>query len=50
VDAQDRATPYEAIAMSIRDRLGFDAGGMGVEDALAWAARAGFHAACGHAA
>jgi hypothetical protein len=27
--------------MSIRDRLGFDAGGMGLEDALAWAARFG---------
>ena len=29
--------------MSIRDRLGFDAGGMGLEDALAWAARHDFH-------
>jgi hypothetical protein len=29
--------------MSIRDRLGFDAGDMSLEDALAWAARYGFH-------
>jgi sugar phosphate isomerase/epimerase len=29
--------------VSIRDRLGFDAGGMGLEDALAWAARHDFH-------
>jgi hypothetical protein len=29
--------------MGIRDRLGFDAGGMGLDDALAWAARHDFH-------
>jgi hypothetical protein len=29
--------------MSIRDRLGFDAGGMDLEEALAWAARYDFH-------
>jgi hypothetical protein len=29
--------------MNIRDRLGFDVGAMGLEDALAWAARYGFH-------
>src|SRR5206468_6487822 len=29
--------------MSIRDRLGFDAGSMGLEDALVWAARHDFH-------
>jgi sugar phosphate isomerase/epimerase len=29
--------------MSIRNRLGFDAGGMGLEEALAWAARHSFH-------
>ncbi len=29
--------------MRIRDRLGFDAGGMGLEEALVWAARSGFH-------
>ena len=29
--------------MSLRDRIGFDAGGMRLEDALAWAAIHGFH-------
>ena len=29
--------------MSIRYRLGFDAGDMGLEDALAWAAHHDFH-------
>jgi hypothetical protein len=29
--------------MRIRDRLGFDAGSMGLEEALAWAARHDFH-------
>ena len=29
--------------MHIRDRLGFDAGGMRLDDALAWAARHDFH-------
>ena len=29
--------------MSIRDRRGFDASDMGLEEALAWVARYGFH-------
>ena len=42
VQAQKHAT-QGATTMSIRDRMGFDAGDIRLEEALEWAARYGFH-------